>query len=249
MMLYFISDIHFGLYDRKVELQREEFFFTFLKGIDNSCSKLFIVGDLFDYWFDYHKVIPKNFYRIVAKLYEFKSKGNEIIYLMGNHDFGHYNFFQQELGIEVIENDLEIESHKKKFFISHGDDKVPNDYGYLFLRKILRNPFAKKFFRLLHPDFGIAIANNSSKKSRKYTLTKFNSENDLLIEFAKKKIEEGFDFVILGHTHKAGITNFNKGIYVNLGSWLDSPKFALFDGNDLKLLEVKNFISFNNKFK
>lgn len=241
-MIYFISDIHFGFYERKIEQKREQLFFDFLQVIQDNCKKLYIVGDLFDHWFDYKKVIPREFFRIVSKLYEFKANGRDIVYLMGNHDFGHYNFFNQDLGIDVLEEDLEVEIFGKKFFISHGDGKIPGDYGYLFLKKILHNPFSKMLYRLIHPDIGISIAMNSSKHSRKYNINKFKSKSDLLHDFARLKIASGFDFVILGHTHQPGIFNFDKGTYVNLGSWLDSPKFAYFDGNKIQLIEVENFI-------
>lgn len=241
-MIYFISDIHFGFFERKTEILREQIFFDFLQKIEISCQKLFIVGDLFDHWFDYAKVIPKDYYRIVSRLYDFKKNGKEIIYLMGNHDFGHYKFFEDELGIEVIDGDLEIEISGKKFYISHGDGKIPKDYGYLLLKKILRNQMAKKFYRLIHPDIGIAIAANSSKQSRKHNSSKYKINSDPLLDFARKKIEEGFDYVVLGHTHRSGITNYGKGTYVNLGSWLDIPRFAYFDGNEIQLLEVENFV-------
>lgn len=241
-MIYFISDIHFGFYERNIEQEREQLFFNFLQIIQSNCTKLFIVGDLFDHWFDYKTVIPREFYRIVSKLYEFKANGREIVYLMGNHDFGHYNFFKKDLGIDVIEEDLEVDIFGKKFFISHGDGKIPGDYGYLFLKKILRNSLSKRLYRLIHPDIGISLAMNSSKHSRKYNTNKFKSKSDLLLDFARSKIESGFDFVILGHTHQPRIFNFDKGTYVNLGSWLDLPKFANFDGDKIQLNEVENFI-------
>ncbi|MGQ9819745.1 MAG: UDP-2,3-diacylglucosamine diphosphatase [Candidatus Kapaibacteriales bacterium] len=241
-MVYFISDIHFGFFDRATEQKRQQLFFDFLKVIQRNCVKLYIVGDLFDYWFDYNEVIPRDFFRIVSKLYDFKANGSEIVYLMGNHDFGHYDFFKQDLEIEVIEKDIEIEIMGKKFFISHGDGKIPRDYGYFFLKKILRNSLSRKLYRLIHPDLGISLAKNSSKQSRKYNTNKFRSKPDILFDYARSLIENGFDFVIFGHTHQPGIFIFDKGTYVNLGSWLDVPKFAYFDGTKIQLLEVENFI-------
>ncbi len=214
---------------------------NFLCKIRSNCKALFILGDLFDYWFDYSTVIPKDFYRIVATLKDMIESGIEIHYIIGNHDFGHYNFFENELKTKIYQNDLDILLDGKKFFLSHGDGKIPNDYGYIILKKILRNKTLQKLYRLIHPDIGIKLARKSSRKSRQYT-TKNNWESDPLFEFAKRKIEEGFDFVIMGHIHKSGLFEHKGGIYANLGDWFSEPKFAKFDGNSLNLFDVNKFL-------
>lgn len=246
-MIYFISDIHLGFYSGKKNDEIEDLLLAFLDTIVSNCEKLVIVGDLFDYWFDYNFVIPKQFFKTITKLAELKSKGVEIIYLMGNHDFGHYKFFKNDLGIEVIESDVEKEFYGKKFYISHGDGKIQNDFGYIILKSILRNKFSGWLFRLVHPDLGIFVAKNSSRKSRKYTEKRTNKNFASLFEFAKSKIDEGFDFVVMGHTHKAEFRPYKTGSYVNLGDWLTNPLAAVFDGNEMKLLPVKDLI--NTKIK
>lgn len=249
-MYYFISDVHLGFYKREKDKPREELFLKLLDKLSINSEKIYLVGDIFDFWFDYNTVIPKDFYRILTKLSELKSKGIDIVYLMGNHDFGHNKFFKEELGIEVIQTDIEITLQNKKIYIAHGDGKAYNDTGYLILKKILRSNWANKIFRFLHPDFGIWLASNSSKSSRSYTDKKDFSEKDGLKDFAITKIEEGFDYVIMGHKHKK---NFLKheyeksgklryGYYVNLGEWFNDPQIGIFGNGELKLSSVKEFV-------
>lgn len=241
-MIYFFSDVHLGFFDRNKETEREGMLVAFLESISHNCEKLFIVGDLFDFWFDYKTVIPRHFFRTISTLHKLKTLGVEIFYIMGNHDFGHYNFFEMELGIPIIPNDLEIVLSGKKFLISHGDGKIPNDYGYLVLKKILRNRLAQKLYRLIHPDLGIWLASRSSQKSRSYTQNRNPIVPDPLFEFAKAKIEEGYEFVVMGHTHQANCINYQGGTYVNLGDWFNDPTFAQFDGNSIALLKVKELV-------
>jgi UDP-2,3-diacylglucosamine hydrolase len=206
--------------------------------IKADCKKLYLVGDIFDYWFDYKTVIPKEFYRTLAKLKELSDIGIEIEYLMGNHDFGHRSFFQRELGIEVIESDIKREHNGKKFYISHGDGKADNDTGYLILRSILRNKVANLLYRIIHPDVGIAVASGSSKKSRAHTSSKEYGENEGMVNFAKKKLEEGFDYVIMGHRHKKLVLNHSGGVYINLGEWIIEPSYGKFDGEKFELISL-----------
>jgi UDP-2,3-diacylglucosamine hydrolase len=239
-MIYFFSDTHLGLGLPQEQKERQDLVLSFLHSIQHDCEKLFIVGDLFDYWFEYNTVIPRPFYRILSALYEMVQQNIQIEYLMGNHDFGHQNFFRDELGIPVHATDKEYILHGKKFYIAHGDGKAYNDTGYLILRRILRSPVNKKLFQFLHPDMGIALASGASHSSRAYTDQKeYGQKKDGLRDFAEKKIvQEGFDYVIMGHRHKAEKTHFGRegGAYINLGHWLSLPAtYAAFDGVDVHL--------------
>ena len=138
-MIYFISDAHLGHEKKDINRTVEDTLIAFLGKIQSDCEKLFIVGDLFDYWFEYKSVIPKIYIRTLAALINLKDKGIPIEYIMGNHDFGHYKYFEEEMGIPVFRDDIEREINGKKFYISHGDGKSYNDTGYLILKKILRN--------------------------------------------------------------------------------------------------------------
>lgn len=238
-MIYFISDLHLGVLDRKEDKKREDLFLELMDNIKLSCDKLYLVGDMFDYWFDYRTVIPKYFYRTLAKFKEFTDSGIEIEYLMGNHDFGHYQFFEEELGITVIQHDIERLHNGKRFYISHGDGKADKDSGYLILRAILRNKLANYIYRIIHPDWGIGLASGSSKKSRSYTDSKDYGENEGMVKFAKKKIDEGFDYVIMGHRHRKLELKYGNGIYYNLGEWIKEPSYGVFDGEEFRLERVE----------
>lgn len=240
-MIYFVSDVHIGFYKREIDREREDLFLNFLKKIRGQCSELILVGDIFDYWFDYKTVIPKDFYRTLDALKSLTDEGIKITYLMGNHDFGHYRFFRDEMGIEVLEEDISRRFGDKKFYISHGDGKIPGEIGYRILKKILRSKINQCLFRkFFHPDFAIALASGSSRKSRRYS-----DAADIGVgldkgmkDYAFKKIDEGYDYVIFGHRHKPEIIEMGKGKYITLGDWLKNYSYGSFDGEKFRLHRV-----------
>lgn len=238
-MIYFISDVHLGFFKRQEDKKREDRLLNFLNDIKKDCSTLLIVGDLFDYWFEYKTVIPREFYRTLTALESMSKSGIKIEYLMGNHDFGHFDFFEKELGIKVFENDIVREYSGKKFYISHGDGKSYNDTGYKIIKKITRNNFAKRLYCRLHPDWGIGMASGSSRHSRSYTDVKNYGTKDGMSDFAEIKIKEGFDYVVMGHRHKAEIKEFGSGKYINLGEWIKKPSYGKFDGKEF-IIEFLN---------
>ncbi len=239
-MIYFVSDVHLGFFNREKDKDRESIFLDFLKMIRKDCEELFLLGDIFDYWFDYKTVIPRDFYRVLAELHLMRMEGIPITYLMGNHDFGHYTFFKDELGIDVIEEDVILEITGKKFYLAHGDGKIPTDKGYNFIKKILRNKFNQKLYRMLHPDLGIRLASGSSQKSRKHTSKVQYEMHDGMKEFALAKIDEGADVVIFGHRHIPEIVEYKNSKYINPGDWLKHYTYLTYDGNELNLMQIKN---------
>jgi UDP-2,3-diacylglucosamine hydrolase len=232
---YFISDCHLGFgSDREADRQREERLIAVLEKIKaetktGEARHLFIVGDLFDSWFEYRQVIPMRHVRTLALLAEIR-KLIPVEYLMGNHDFGHRRYFHDELGIQIYSGDIERELLGKKFYIAHGDGKALNDTGYLILRKILRNKALLWGYSWLHPDIGIWIAERMSGGSRAYTDQRDAlQKQDGLRIFAEKKIAEGFDYVVMGHRHKPREDHIENGWYINLGDWLKSYTYGRFD--------------------
>lgn len=219
-MIYFVSDVHLGFGPPDADRARERALATTLRGIAADATRVFIVGDLFDYWFDYKHVIPRDFVRTLAALHDLRDAGVEITYLMGNHDFGHYSYFRDVLGVEVLEHDLDITLGTKRFLIAHGDGKAHNDAGYRVLRRILRNKTIQATYRLLHPTIGIGLASGTSRGSRAYTDQKDYGTVDGLREFAARKISEGADFVVMGHRHRVTQEQIGSGQYINLGDWL-----------------------------
>ena len=236
---YFISDVHLGLQQKDIEVKKEKILVDFLKLAQSNCDELFIVGDLFDYWFEYKKVYQKGYYRTLTALKDISEAGVKIHYFIGNHDFLHRDFFKTEFGAQLYPNPISVELNSKKFFIGHGDGLVENDTGYNILKWIIRNRFFQWLYSLIHPDLGIALASRTSKSSRYYTEKKDYGGVDGLFETAKKKIDEGFNYVVFGHLHKRIFEDYNKGKYVNLGSWLDAPCYGVLEEQNFEIIDIK----------
>jgi UDP-2,3-diacylglucosamine hydrolase len=243
-MHIFFSDAHLGLGSREKSREREHAVVRFLEWVGSVRPEgLYIVGDLFDYWFDYRTVIPKEFIRTVGAIAGLTDAGIPVEYVIGNHDFGHRDFFEGELGVRVHHDDIERTIAGKRCYISHGDGKAFNDTGYLILKKVLRARMSNRFFRFLHPDIGIGTAMYASRRSRAYTNKKHYDgerpgETDGLRAFAERKIrEDGFNLVVMGHTHHPLRLDFEGGTYINLGTWLKPERpYLVVDeqGIDLK---------------
>lgn len=236
MKAYFISDLHLGAHEIENPQAQEEAVNRFLSFMAQDATHLFIVGDFFDFWFEYRTVIPKDYFPVLCRLQQFSQKGIRLYYLAGNHDFALGTFFDRYLQMQTADDTLSIELGGKKFFLFHGDGIERGDKGYRFLKRILRSRLNQKLFRLIHPDFGIRLAKKVSGTSRKYSTinNKLRSEEEYF-EFAQKRFAEGYDYVIMGHRHNPLIFEEKGKKYVNLGDWITNYSYAVFDGNDLHL--------------
>jgi UDP-2,3-diacylglucosamine hydrolase len=226
-VVYFFSDVHLGLGSPESNREREDALIRFLKMVERDRAEaLYIVGDLFDYWFEYRSVIPRGFTRALGALASVVDAGVRVEYVIGNHDFGHRDFFEREIGASVHADDIEREIAGRRCYIAHGDGKAFNDTGYLILKKVLRARVSNALFRFIHPDIGIGIAARMSRTSRDHTERKnYNGEkpgeSDGLYAFAERKIvEEGFGLVVMGHSHRPRRVDLSGGTYINLGAWI-----------------------------
>lgn len=235
--VYFISDLHLGSGPEESDKMRETLLVGFIASIPAG-SSLVIVGDLFDYWFEFRQVYQRGFFRTLSALYELTARGVEVHYLIGNHDFFHRDFFSKELGVNLIEDHLIIENGTSRVFAAHGDGYVKNDHGYRVLKAVLRNKTIQFLYGLIHPDLGLWIARSTSKGSRHYTGQKDYGKIDGLVEAAEQKMKEGYDFVIFGHSHKRKFVECGDGFYANLGSWLDKPCYGVLENNDFKITDL-----------
>lgn len=235
MAVYFISDAHLGLGSREQEKEKENRLLAFLRGIFPRTEMLFILGDLFDFWFEYRTVIPKGFHRTLAMLQEFTDAGKTIHYLAGNHDFWMDNYFSDELGMTVHVEPFDIVLQGKRIFLHHGDGLALNDLGYRLIKPILRNRINVWLYRWLHPDVGVWLARRSSRSSRQYTSNKDYGEQEGMVREAEKKIREGYDIVIMGHRHKPSLIPIGNGVYVNLGDWIDHRTYAELSNGSIEL--------------
>ena len=231
---YFFSDAHLGLGTKIEDRAKEDRIISFLNEVKKDGEALFILGDLFDYWFEYKTVVPKGYFRLFAKLAELSARKITITYLAGNHDFWVKDYFAEELGIEIVRDPVERIIAGKRFYLHHGDGLVRDDAGYRLLKRVLRNKFNIWLFSLVHPDWTSALARWSSKTSRQYTSGRKYEQSDM-DEFAEHKIADGYDFVIMGHHHQSTFQRYGKGVYVNLGDWIRENTYAVFDGKRITL--------------
>lgn len=235
MTAYFFSDVHLGLGSPQIEKQKEDRLLGFLRSILPSSDHLFILGDLFDFWFEYKTVIPKGFHRTLAALQEFADRGVKVHYLAGNHDFWMGDFFHNELGMELHFEPFETTVAGKRIFFHHGDGLAENDTGYKLIKPVLRNKLNIRLYRWLHPDLGVKLARGSSRTSRAYTANKHYGEEEGMIRYARTRIENGADIVMMGHRHKPTVVPINHGMYVNLGDWISYNTYAVLQNGDLHL--------------
>lgn len=239
--VYFLSDFHLGAPDYATSLVREKRIVAFLEEIRTDAEEIFIVGDLFDFWFEYKKVVPKGFVRILGKLAELTDAGIRIHFFVGNHDMWMNNYFQQELGIDVHFEPAEFTFNSKRFFAGHGDGLGPGDHRYKFIKKVFRNNISQKLFGLLHPSAGIGLANYMSRRSRAATGSTdkefLGEEKEWLIIFSREKLrEKHYDYFIFGHRHLPIDFPLNdKSRYINLGDWINYDSYAIFDGENVSL--------------
>lgn len=236
--IFFFSDVHLGLHDSQREKEKEARLLSFLSYVQKHAEQVIILGDLFDYWFEYKYVIPRGYHHVLSKLGMMVQSGMKIHYLTGNHDYWLRDFFPNDLGIPVYKDPVAMEFMKKKFFLHHGDGLALNDTGYRILKKILRSSISIFLYSLVHPDWTAPIARGSSHRSRAYTGNKDYGETDGMILFATEKINEGYDFVIMGHRHSPMEKKIGKGRYINLGDWISHNTYGVYDG---KKFEVKKW--------
>lgn len=234
--IYFASDFHLGAPDYASSLAREKKIVAWLNEIEPTAEEIFLVGDLFDFWFEYKRAIPRGFARIQGKIAELTDKGIPVHVFTGNHDMWIFDYLPKELGIQLYREPIEREFFGKKYFIGHGDGLGPGDKGYKFLKKVFANKFCQWCFARLHPNFGIWLADKSSKTSRAKTGTsdeKFlGNENEWLVQYCKEKLTtEHYDYFIFGHRHlpleiKVGenSTYFNLGEWINYNTYLEVSK-------------------------
>lgn len=233
--VFFVSDLHFGLQSPDREKEKERRFLSFLAHVGAEGERLYVLGDLFDYWFEYDHVIPRGYHHILSGLGNLVAAGIRVEYLAGNHDFWLRDFFPEELGIPVHKDPISVVLGDKKFYLHHGDGLALRDTGYRILKRILRNRVNIALFSLLHPDWTAAIAKASSRASRTYTSHKDYGETDGMIIEATKRIQEGNDIIVMGHRHHPLLQTIGTGTYVNLGDWLSHWTYAEFDGHTIAL--------------
>jgi len=243
--IYFLSDFHLGAPDRESSLEREKVLVKFLDEIKKDAAEIFLVGDMFDFWYEYRQVVPKGYIRLLGKLAELTDAGIPMHFFVGNHDMWMRDYFQKELNIPVYYEPKIFERNGKKLFIGHGDGLGPGDHGYKRLKKIFRNPVCKWLFGVFPPALGMGLANYLSRRSRsqgaEITKTFHGEDNEWLITFCKETLtKEKFDFFVFGHRHLPIDFRLTEGArYINLGDWMNYYTYAVLDGDNMELKSYK----------
>lgn len=240
--IYFASDFHLGVPDYVSSREREEKVVAWLDHIKKDATEVYLMGDIFDFWFEYATVIPKGFVRLQGKIAELTDAGIKVTLFKGNHDMWMFSYFQQELGVDLVSDELVLERGGKKFFLHHGDGLGPGDAKYKLLKKFFRSRFCQWLFARLHPNLGIGIANYWSRNSRLANSKKeaFESEDkEWLVQYCKEVLQKAhYDYFIFGHRHLPLDIQLNANSrYVNLGEWMNYFSYAVFDGENLQLIK------------
>jgi len=241
--IYFASDIHLGLPSYEKSLEREKLFVQWLDEVKNDAQEIILLGDIFDFWFEYKRAIPKGFTRFLGKICEITDSGIPVHFFTGNHDMWTFDYLPKETGVILHKTPIIKEYSGKRFYIAHGDGMGPGDFGYKILKRIFASKFSQWLFARFHPNFGLFIANSWSTHNRYSRETKQfeGEEKEWLILYSRELLKtEKFDFMIYGHRHIPMDMKLTDSCrYINLGDWLSHFTYAVFDGNDLVLKEFK----------
>ena len=244
--IYFASDQHFGAPTAEQSFPREQKFVRWLDHVKSDAEAIFLLGDLFDFWFEYKTVVPKGFVRVLGKLAEIRYSVIPIYFFVGNHDLWMADYFEKELNIPTYRDNKEFTFGTKTFLIGHGDGKGPGDKGYKRMKKVFNAPFSKWLYKWLHPDVGMKLAQYLSVKNKLISgnedVVYLGEEKEWLVLYAKKKLEtKHYDYFIFGHRHLPMIVEVGENAkYVNLGDWIGYFTYGVFDGENFELKEFKD---------
>ena len=240
--VYFFFDSHFGVPDREQSLVRERKLIDFLDMIKQDALELYIMGDLFEFWFEYRTVIQKGYVRLLGKLAEISDAGIPVFFFRGNHDVWAFDYLAEELNFQIYPDTLVREIMGKKFFLGHGDGLGEGDNGYKFLKKVFRNRLNQWLFRWLHPDIGTRMGLFWSNKSR---VAHENTGIELVNEAGIKRLtgyceeaarkDPDIDYFVFGHIHKPKVVPIGeKAMYYSIGDWIKYYSYLVFDGDKLE---------------
>ncbi len=243
--IYFASDFHLGIPDPESSLQREKKLVHWLEDIRNDAHEVYLMGDIFDFWFEYKSAVPKGYVRLLGKITELTDSGIPVYVFRGNHDIWAFKYLQKECGVKLYRKPLLKSFNGKAFLLTHGDGLGPGDNGYKFLKKVFEFPLNQWLFRWLHPDLGTRLGLFFSRRSRLANIAREQEEGydrkneDLpLWHYAKQMKQEypEIDYFIFGHNHLMRKSALGENAaFVLLGDWISYFSYAVFDGETLQL--------------
>ncbi len=240
--IYFASDFHLGVPSREASLEREKKIVRWLDTVKQDAHSIYLVGDIFDFWFEYKRAIPRGFIRLQGKLAELTDAGIPVVFFTGNHDMWMFDYFTKELDIPIYRSEQLLMVGDQRLMVGHGDGLGPGDRMYKVLKRIFRNPLCQWLFARLHPNLGIGIANYWSKHSRissvKNGKDDFKGDDEYLLQYCREQERrQHHDYYIFGHRHlPLDIEITENSRYINLGEWVNYSTYARYNGKELELL-------------
>lgn len=243
--IYFASDFHLGS-AADTDHTREKKVVSWLDMVSKDASEIYLLGDIFDFWFEYKFVVPKGFTRLLGKLAEISDRGIQLHIFTGNHDVWMFDYFKEELNASMYYAPITREIDGKRFLIGHGDGLGPGDHGYKLIKAIFSNKVCQRLFAALHPFFGVSLARFFSRKSREATGTKddiyLGDDKEHLVQYCNSVLEtEQIDYFIFGHRHMVLDMKLSKNSrYINLGEWFTACNYAVYDGQELLLKKYED---------
>jgi UDP-2,3-diacylglucosamine hydrolase len=236
MSIYFVSDFHFGEGAPSAEARKLQIFDSFLKKIESDLEHLVILGDLFDFWFEYRDLIPKRNLGVLFRLRELIDAGIPVTYVSGNHDHWLGDFLNSEIGITVVGDKLELETPNGKILAMHGDGLAKSDWKYRLLKKVLRNRFCIALYRLWPPSLAFWLAKVAANSSRRHSVRRPRERFlEQYRDYARHVLDQGYFAFVCGHTHHPEFQRFNNYYYVNSGDWLTHFSYVRFAEGEFQL--------------
>lgn len=237
--IFFASDFHLGAPNSNESLLREKKIVKWLEIIKSEAQELFILGDVFDFWYEYRYLAPKGYFRFLSKIAEFTDEGIPVTFFKGNHDMWMKEYLPKAIGVKIYDDTLDLNINNVKFQIGHGDGLGPGDYSYKILRKLFRNKIAQWFFSRVHPNFSFWVANSWSANSRLHNdddKKHLGDKETIYQHCLSEEQKQHRDYYIFGHRHlpmemKVG----DKSKYINLGEWITDFTYGVFDGKSFNL--------------
>ena len=234
----FISDLHLGAPNYEASLEREKLFIRWINQIKGEISHLFLLGDIYDAWFEYKHVIPAKFTRFLGKCAELTDLGIQVYFMSGNHDLWIRSFMKKELGIQYLQQPTCITINDIHFQLAHGDGMVKEDWFYKIVKKyIYTNPLCIFLYRQIHPDIGLPLARYFSSTSREVEIIESKFE-DRILKMLENKHSQRIDYYVFGHVHKHIIKQLKDATYVNLGSWYSEPHYLELNEKTIQLKSI-----------
>ena len=241
--IYFLGDFHLGVPDAASSLTREKRIVAFLDEAAKDAAEIILMGDLFDFWFEYSYAVPRGHVRFLGKIAELTDRGVPVHLFIGNHDMWIFDYLPKETGVMVHRAPIERTIGGRTFLIGHGDGLGPGDHGYKFMKRIFRNPVCQWAFARLHPNFGLWLGDLFSSQSRKKSYENdrkwLGADKEWLVQYCKEQLTRThYDYMLFGHRHLPIDMEVKPGSrYINLGDWITYFTYGVFDGTEVKLMK------------